>query len=119
VTMLSSSMKKKFVLSTLFVATFLFCSFFSPVSSSESVVSLTPENFDENVGGPRPAFVEFYAPWCGHCQHLAPEYENVGKAFEGSKVVVAKVDCDAHGELCGKYRGSRVSNSEVVPGEQQ
>jgi len=82
----------------------LFCFVVSSVSS-ESVVSLTPENFDDNVGGSRSAFVEFYAPWCGHCKHLAPEYENVGKAFERSKasVLIAKVDCDAHKDLCAKY----------------
>ena len=38
-------------------------------------------------------FIEFYAPWCGHCKSLAPKYEQLGKAFEAEpNVVIAKVD---------------------------
>jgi len=45
------------------------------------------------------------APWCGHCKTLAPEYEQVGTAFARHKksVIVAKVDCDAHRDLCGRF----------------
>jgi protein disulfide-isomerase-like protein len=68
------------------------------------VVDLTPDNFDEFVGGDAPAFVEFFAPWCGHCKALAPEYEVVGSTFAKSDgVVVAKVDADAHRDLAGKF----------------
>jgi len=70
-----------------------------------AVVDLTPENFDSIVDGTKAAFVEFYAPWCGHCKNLAPAYEQVGEVFEKFKdqVVVAKVDADAHKELGGRF----------------
>jgi len=48
--------------------------------------------------------VEFYAPWCGHCKSLAPDYEKVAAAFVGEDdVVVAKIDADAHRDLASKY----------------
>jgi len=69
-----------------------------------AVVDLTPDNFDSVVDGSKGAFVEFFAPWCGHCKSLAPEYEIVGEAFEKeSSVVIAKVDADAHKELGGRF----------------
>jgi len=68
------------------------------------VVDLTPENFDKIIDGSKGAFVEFFAPWCGHCKSLAPEYEIVGEAFSRiDNVVVAKVDADAHKELGGRF----------------
>jgi protein disulfide-isomerase-like protein len=68
------------------------------------VVDLTPENFDSVVDGSKGAFVEFYAPWCGHCKNLAPEYEIVGEAFNKvDDVVIAKVDADAHKELGSRF----------------
>ncbi|TWU70654.1 hypothetical protein ED733_001257 [Metarhizium rileyi] len=39
------------------------------------------------------SIVEFYAPWCGHCQNLKPAYENVAKKLDGLAKVAA-VDCD-------------------------
>eukprot|EP01113_Clastostelium_recurvatum_P029134 TRINITY_DN3516_c0_g1_i1.p1 TRINITY_DN3516_c0_g1~~TRINITY_DN3516_c0_g1_i1.p1 ORF type:complete len:373 (-),score=133.28 TRINITY_DN3516_c0_g1_i1:82-1167(-) len=74
------------------------------VVAEGNVVDLTPENFDSFVGGDKGAFVEFFAPWCGHCKRLAPDYEVVGDAFAGSKdAVVAKVDADAHKELGSRF----------------
>ncbi|KAJ7565671.1 hypothetical protein O6H91_02G070300 [Diphasiastrum complanatum] len=72
--------------------------------AADDVVALTPDTFEQEVGKERAALVEFYAPWCGHCKKLAPEYEKVGSTFKKSKpVLIAKVDCDDHKSLCSKY----------------
>jgi len=72
--------------------------------ANAKVIDLTPDNFDSIVDGSKGAFVEFFAPWCGHCKSLAPEYEVVGEAFDKeSSVVIAKVDADAHRDLGGRF----------------
>lgn len=83
---------------TLFVSLFLFTVAFC------GVVDLDPSNFDSIVDGSKDVFVEFFAPWCGHCKKLAPDYEIVGDAFaRESAVVIAKVDADQHKELGNRF----------------
>ncbi|KAL5700949.1 protein disulfide-isomerase [Ranunculus cassubicifolius] len=73
-------------------------------SLADDVVILTEENFDKEVGQDRSALVEFYAPWCGHCKKLAPEYEKLGSSFKKAKsILIGKVDCDEHKSICTKY----------------
>ncbi|WVQ67880.1 protein disulfide-isomerase domain [Kwoniella botswanensis] len=77
---------------------------FAALASASNVIDLDTKNFEEYVGGDRPALVEFYAPWCGHCKNLAPVYEQLADAFPSDKVVIAKTDADGVGrELGSKY----------------
>jgi len=75
--------------------------------NAKDVTVLTDSNFDSTViNGEAEWIVEFYAPWCGHCQRLEPEYNKaaskVAAQMQG-KVKLGKVDCTVEKSTCGRF----------------
>jgi protein disulfide-isomerase A6 len=69
------------------------------------VIELNVETFDAVVGLEKPSFVMFYAPWCGHCKALKPDWEKLGIASDCSKALIGRIDCDdqSNAEICARY----------------
>ncbi|CAH8360461.1 unnamed protein product [Eruca vesicaria subsp. sativa] len=73
-----------------------------PIVDEKDVAVLTKENFTEFVTNNSFAMVEFYAPWCGACQALAPEYAAAATELKGV-AALAKIDATEEGDLAQKY----------------
>ena len=60
---------------------------------SSNVLDLTESTFQGAIEQHDTLMVEFFAPWCGHCKKLAPEYESAADALneEDPPIRIAKV----------------------------
>jgi protein disulfide-isomerase A1 len=88
------------------------CLFVYGISGSEVTVEdgisvLSDSNFIEFVKGNDFTFVEFYAPWCGHCKSLAPVFVSTAASLKeaNANVVLAKVDCTQQKQICAEVQG--------------
>jgi len=69
-----------------------------PEDNSGPVKVAVGKNFDELVlNTEKDVFIEFYAPWCGHCKKLAPAFEELGTALINEpNVEIVKMDATAN-----------------------
>jgi protein disulfide-isomerase A6 len=80
-----------------------------------AVIQLNKGNFAKKVFGSEHVWlVEFYAPWCGHCKNLAPEYEKAATNLKGI-VRVGAVNCDEEQEICGTYEVKGFPTIKLFP----
>merc|ERR1711881_83688 len=70
-----------------------------------SAIELTSDNYDEQTAG-KTVFIKHYAPWCGHCKRLKPDWDKLMAEYDGNKdVLVADIDCTSTGgkALCDAH----------------
>jgi len=75
-----------------------------PASNDGPVKVVVRKSFDQVVlDTTKHVFIEFYAPWCGHCKTLAPIWEELGTHYAlNGDVVIAKMDATAN-DVDAKY----------------
>ena len=79
------------------------------------VVVLEEANFNDLVIGSKDSwFVEFYAPWCGHCKKLEPEWNSLAKELNG-EIKVAKIDATQNSALGQRFGVSGYPTIKFFP----
>lgn len=64
------------------------------MGDSPHIQHVTDSDFEQSVlKAGKPAFVDFWAPWCGPCRIIGPIVEELAPGYEG-RAVIAKVNVD-------------------------
>ncbi|XP_017923157.1 protein disulfide-isomerase A2 [Manacus vitellinus] len=75
------------------------------IKEEDNVLVLHEHNFARALSEHQLLLVEFYAPWCGHCQQLAPAYTRAATELrnESSPARLGKVDAMAQTALANEF----------------
>ena len=68
-----------------------------------SIIDINLKNFKKEIEDDKtPVIIDFFAPWCGPCQMMAPVFSQVSDEFKG-KMRFAKVNTEDHPQLAEPF----------------
>ncbi|MBE6970735.1 MAG: thioredoxin [Ruminococcaceae bacterium] len=68
-----------------------------------AAIKITNDNFEAEVlRSDVPVLVDFWAPWCGPCQMLAPVIAQLAEDYEGT-AKVGKINVDEEPQLAARF----------------
>lgn len=75
------------------------------VALTSDVIVLHDSDFDDVVKQHDIVLVEFFAPWCGHCKRLAPEFEKAATKLKDNDppIALASVDATVETGVAGRF----------------
>jgi thioredoxin 2 len=66
------------------------------------IVEATAETFDQEITSSQPVLVDFWAPWCGPCVGMAPQFDSAARQLKG-RAILAKVNSDDSPQLSSRF----------------
>lgn len=74
-----------------------------PERSGHALI-VTSDNFNATLENNKLVFLQFFVPWCGHCQKLKPTWKLLAQSFRDvTDIVVGMINCQNEAELCKRY----------------
>jgi len=81
------------------------------------VITLTDDNFDEIVMKSNDVWlIGFFAPWCGHCKAILPDWEEAARNLDGEGVSLGSVDATTQEKTAGQYGVKGFPTIKIFPG---
>ncbi|KAG0684010.1 protein disulfide-isomerase precursor [Pichia californica] len=88
-------------------------------SPDSAVVKLTEETFHDFIASNPYVLAEFFAPWCGHCKKLGPEFASAADTLvsKNPDIKLAQIDCTEERDLCAGFEIRGYPTMKIFKGD--